>query len=284
MFDINAETKIYTIISNPIKQVITPTLFNYIFKEKLYNAVYIPTHIISGKSLDSFFRFLRYTQNFIGVNVSIPYKTSVIKYLDELDDYAYNTGAVNTIFNNNGILKGYNTDGIGYVKSLKNEINFSIKNKTILILGAGGASRAIIFSLIKENPKKIYIANRSLNNSISIKKHFNKIFHDIHTIKYDEILKINTKNIDLIVNTTSLGLNKNDPIIIDIDLFPDDVIISDIIMNPVETKLIKHAKNNSLRILTGDNMLIYQINEMLKIWNLDNVDINIIKKCFPIKK
>jgi shikimate dehydrogenase len=281
MKKINPDTKIFTILANPIKQVITPILFNCIFNYLSINAVYIPTHIQSDKGLKGFFDLLRYSSNYIGVNISIPYKSLAIKYLDELDDTAENIGAVNTLYVDSGKIIGYNTDGIGYLEALKHEKYFRIANKSIMIMGAGGASRAIIYSLIKENPQELIIVNRNPNKAKSIRDLFFPYYNNINFFTYTEINKINLKDVDLLINTTSVGLKKNDPLLIDIDLFSDDVIISDIIMNPIETKLIKEAKKKSKNFFTGDNMLIYQINHMLNIWNMETIDIDLIKRWFP---
>jgi shikimate dehydrogenase len=281
MKKINPDTKIFTILANPIKQVITPNLFNKIFNYLSINAVYIPTHILSDKGLKGFFDFIRYSSNYIGLNLSIPYKSVAIKYLDILDNNAKNIGAVNTLFVDCGKIIGYNTDGIGYLEALKHEKKFKISNKSIMIMGAGGASRAITFSLIKEHPKELIIVNRNKKKAKRIKDIFYPYYNNINIFTYNEINKRNLKDIDLLINTTSVGLKKNDPLLIDIDLFSDDVIISDIIMNPIETKLIKEAKKKSKNFFTGDNMLIYQINHMLNIWNIETIDIDLIRRWFP---
>lgn len=278
---ITGQTNIFGIIANPIKQVITPELFNNLFRKINYNGVYIPFHLNNESGITNFLELSKNCQNIIGINVSIPYKSKVIDYIDVMNDNVKETGAANTLYLKNGKCYGYNFDGDAYILGLKKEISLQLKNKNILIFGAGGSAKAIIYHLILEKVNKIIIINRTINNALKISNKYKKYNPKIECYSLNETYKINLKLIDLFINTTPINYSRDIFPIYNLCEFSDNVIISDIIMKPLETNLIKAAKEIGLKTYTGDNMLIYQINNMCKIWGIGNFSVSLIKECFP---
>ena len=180
-------------------------------------------------------------KDFQGINVTIPYKEVVIPYLDEIDESAKKIGAVNTIINRGGRLIGYNTDYFGFI-ALINHLGLDIKDKKCLVLGNGGASKAVVTALNDLKAKKVYIA--SINN-------------EPNTISYDEIK--NLEDIKILVNATPIGMfPNNEGLIINLDLLPDVEGVIDVIYNPINTKLILEAKKRHLKAEAGLYMLISQ--------------------------
>jgi shikimate dehydrogenase len=199
------------------------------------------------------------TLGIVGLNVTIPYKTDIIKYLDEVDEVARQINAVNTISFKNGIARGYNTDGIGAVKSI--EKYTPVKDKNILVLGAGGASKAITFTLINHNIKKLIIANRSKKNALDLIDNLRRQC-DFDDIEYVDINDADSRldEVDIIINTTPIGMYPNVDVEAPIktDKITDKHIVMDIIYNPLETRLLKEAKSNGAMTIAGTNMLINQ--------------------------
>lgn len=224
-----------------------------------------------------------------GFNVTIPYKETIMHFLDDIDPYANKIGAVNTVNNENGRLKGYNTDGIGYIRSLKEQTGFDPIDKKVLMIGAGGAGRAISFALLKSGIKKLFIANRTIQRAESLVAHLNSYFPQaiLHPLSLENIDRISYTDIDLIVNTTSVGMkktkqtNKDDSVELlkfSDKMFNKNIIVSDIVYNPIQTPMLKSAKQAGLKIHEGIGMLIYQGAESFKIWTGINPPIDVMRQ------
>lgn len=273
---INSKTKIYGIIGHPIEHSLSPIMHNAVFKEKNINAIYLAFNV---KNLENAIKGAK-SLNFSGLNVTIPYKIDVIKFLDEISEEAKLINAVNTIKFENDKISGYNTDGIGAIRAIEEKIK--VKGKKIFIFGAGGAARAIIFQAIL-NGAEIYITNRTIEKAkILSEEVFKKLNKKIEVVKFENNKNNNIKNIkeilkecDIIINTTSVGMFPNVyDSIIDEDIIPENKIAMDIVYNPLQTKFLKFANNKGCEIITGEKMLIYQGAEALKIWlNLDPSEI-----------
>jgi shikimate dehydrogenase len=204
-------------------------------------------------------------ENIIGANVTIPHKISIIPYLDEIDSFAEKIGAVNTIMNKEGKLKGYNTDGLGAIKALNNSYG-DIDKSNVIILGAGGAARAISFSLIGK-VKKLLILNRDIKKASSLASSLKKNTKvNVCSGGLNKIGKL-IHRADILINATSVGMHPNIgfspmegiPI-------PSTVFVFDIIYNPLKTKLLHDAETAGAKILGGVEMLVYQGIESFKIW------------------
>lgn len=195
--------------------------------------------------------------NIAGFNVTIPHKVAVIDYLDEIDETAKMIGAVNTVVNENGKLIGYNTDSDGYLSSLLEVTGERLKEMDVLVLGAGGASRAVVYALAKYQVKSLTIANRTLEKAEKIAEDCRHLLSiKTNTIKESEK---NLSSYDLIINTTSIGMSPNvDASPVHIDSLKENAVVSDIIYNPLKTKLLQEAEKKGATIINGVGMFVCQ--------------------------
>lgn len=210
-----------------------------------------------------------------GFNVTIPHKVEMMKYLDKLDESCSVIGAVNTVTNNDGILKGYNTDMDGFLEPFKKR-NISLKDLKILLLGAGGAARAIVAGFAKEHAQSITIANRTLTNAKNIVEFSNKIGLKANAIKLDEVGNT-AKDYDVIVNATSIGL-KNESSPISLEGINSKTIVYDIVYMPINTDFLKKAKEKGAIIIYGYEMLLGQATRAFEIWHGMEAPYNAMKK------
>ena len=191
-----------------------------------------------------------------GINVTVPFKKSVIPYLDKLSPEAEQTQSVNTIILNNNNLVGHNTDIIGFVEAIKN-LNFNITGKKIFILGAGGVVPSIIFALKKMNVSKIVISNRTKKKAEDLKLSF----HNLEIIDWGDMV-----DFDVIINATSLGLNK-ETINLDFSKSGSNKLFYDVIYNPSETNFLKEGKMLGNKTENGKLMFVYQAFAAFKLWH-----------------
>ena len=261
-----ATTKIYGCIADPIDHVKAPTLFTSIFKTKNIDAVMIPLHV-SSTNLHNLIETLKGINNFQGMTVTIPHKFAVVRLCDCLDREAETTQAVNWIkFDHNRKLIGNNFDGKGFIKGFLSQ-SYTFVDKIVCLFGAGGAAVAIASSLANEGIKELRLVNRDVNKAIELKKRINIINKDLKIsvfFTYD----YNISDCDIIINATSLGLNKNDKLPFEINSSPTNCIIADIIMQPEETELLKQAKLSGRPIHYGKNMIESQIDLVGRFLNL----------------
>jgi len=265
-FEINAETKLACLIGDPIEKSFSPKIHNAWFNYFKLNCVYLAFKIPSFKLKEAIdgLRIL----NVIGFNVTIPHKISIINFLDEIDSKAKNIGAINTVLNKNGKFIGFNTDIDGVFFAF-DKSNVSINNNTCLIIGAGGAAKACAHAFSIRKCKKIIILNRNLEKAILLSKEI-KEKYNIESL-YGELNKENIEKFsnmsDIIVNATPLGsyysLNES---IFPKDFLRKDLVVFDVVYNPIKTKLIKDAIDKGAKIVYGIDMLIGQAAKAFKIW------------------
>lgn len=253
--------KTYCIIGDPVTHSLSPGMQNAAFAALGLNATYIAFRVPISElkeSIDSL-RAIKVS----GFNVTIPHKVSVIKYLDELDSTAKKAGAVNTVKNIEGVLKGYNTDIAGFIEPLrKRKIDFN--GMTVLLLGAGGAARAIVAALSEEKISKMIIANRDLAKAQDLAKIGGSLGLKCEAIPFDDVQN-HSLSADLIVNSTSIGLaNEASPI--DYEHIKKGSIVYDIVYRPVVTDLIENAKFAEAYVVYGYEMLLEQGAKAFEIW------------------
>ncbi len=253
--------KKYFVIGNPIDHSLSPKLHNYWLKENNINAIYDKKKIYE-KDLQSIISEVK-EEKIHGINVTVPFKKTVIPFLDELSPDAKQTESVNTIILSNNNLVGHNTDIAGFTKAIK-KLNFKIKRKKILILGAGGVVPSIIFALQKLDVSEIIVSNRTKKKAENLKLKFNNL----------EILDWGDKiDFDLIINATSLGLNQ-ETINIDFLKTIKNKLFYDVIYNPAETNFLKKAKELGNKTENGKLMFVYQALESFKLWHGIEPEIN----------
>ena len=262
--------KKYLVIGNPIDHSLSPKLHNYWIKKNNIEAIYEKKKI-DDKDIVNIISEVK-TNRIHGVNVTVPFKNKVIPYLDQLSPEAENTKSVNTIYLNNGKIIGHNTDIAGFELSIK-KIKYNVAGKRILILGAGGVVPSIIFALYRMKASKIIISNRTKEKAKNLKN----LFKDLIIVDWGNI-----SDFDMIINATSIGLNKEDKIDLDFSKIGNNKFFYDLIYNPNETNFLKLGKNLGNRTENGRMMFIYQAHQSFALWNkvlpkIDQESIEIIK-------
>ena len=246
--------KKYFVIGNPINHSLSPRLHNFWLKQNNINAIYEKIKL-KEEEIENFVSKIK-NQEINGCNVTVPFKKTVIPFLDRLSLEAEQTQSVNTIIFNNGDLVGHNTDISGFQKAINN-LNYNVKDKKILILGAGGVVPSIIFALNKMGASKIIVTNRTYKKAENLKSQFNKI----NVVNWGDIPDFN-----MIINATSLGLN-NETINLNTSNVGNDKLFYDVIYNPAETNFLKEGKKLGNQIENGKFMFIYQAFEAFKLWH-----------------
>ncbi|NLY85938.1 MAG: shikimate dehydrogenase [Tissierellia bacterium] len=275
---IDSSTTLYCLIGNPIDKSLSPLIHNEMFRIFGKNSIYLAFNIEENKLRDVIDGFKAI--NVKGFNVTIPFKKTIIRYLDGLSPEAEILGAVNTVKNQDGKLIGYNTDGEGFYKTLRNN-DIDVKDKNILLLGAGGAAYGIGITLSTKGIKSIYIANRTREKAVNLEKEIKKINPNISTSIGDLSLReINKKDIDIIINATSIGMYPLENLSpIELNGFDKKTIVYDIVYKPRETKLIKEANLRGFKAINGLSMLLEQAILSQKVWfNLDEKFLEKAKK------
>jgi len=259
--------KKFLVIGNPIEHSLSPKLHNHWFKKNNVNAQYDKKKV-NENDVKEVINDVR-NERIHGINVTIPFKKTVLPFLDKLSNEATTTQSVNTIFKKGNDVVGDNTDIGGFKLSLK-KINYNPKNKKIFILGAGGVAPSIIFALKNLAVSKIYLSNRTKEKAIDLKK----IHPDLEVIDWGKIVEF-----DMIVNTTSLGLKKEDKIMLDFSKIGSDKLFYDVIYNSNKTNFLLKGKELGNKVENGKMMFIYQAQLAFNIWHniLPKVDDETIK-------
>lgn len=275
--NITGKTRVCGIIGDPIEHTLSPVMQNAAFREMGLDYIYLPFKVAEG-NLSEAIDGLR-ALNMAGINVTIPHKVVVIPLLDDIDGQAGYIGAVNTIVNQGGSLKGYNTDASGFYQALTaNKIEVS--KKKIVILGAGGASRAIAF-ILADKGAELTILNRSLDSAQTIAE---RVFQALRTeIKVDKLTVKNLEPVldeaDILVNTTSLGMSPDlTETPVPARLLKKELVVFDIIYNPLKTRLIKEAEKEGARVLNGLEMLVRQGAAAFELWTGLKAPIEVMRK------
>lgn len=272
---IKGSTNIVGLIGHPVEHSFSPPMHNAAFDALGMDYTYVAFDV-NPAELQKAIEGAR-SLNIRGFNVTIPHKIEVMKYLDEIDDVARLIGAVNTIDFKN--LKGYNTDGIGAVRAIE-EVT-SIKNKNVVIAGAGGASRAISFYIAKYGADSLTILNRNVDKAQSLAGDVSNSGL-IDDVKSDSINEINAylADADILVDTTPLGMHPhiNDQPIATAENMHDELVVFDAVYNPNETVLLKQAIEAGAKPVYGIKMLLYQGAESFKIWTGADAPVDIMEK------
>ena len=258
---ITGKTKIYGIIGYPVNHSFSPMMHNAAFGELKIDARYL-SFSVKPENIHQAIEGIK-ALDISGVNVTIPHKSSIIPYLDEVTPLAKKIGAVNTVKNVNGRLIGTNTDVLGFIQSLK-KLKFSPLDKTIGMLGAGGSARALIAGLADAGASKILIHNRTVERAKKIEFEFSKKFPNTK-IKSVSLDNIKRSFLDLLVNTTTVGMT-SDASPIDLTQSKKKEHVVDIIYSPSKTKLLREANNLEIPNINGLRMLLYQGCEAFKFW------------------
>ena len=263
---IDGYTRLAAVVANPIKHSISPFIHNRAFEATNTNGVYLAWEV-EGTDLAETVANIRRYQMF-GINLSMPYKEQVIPYLDQLSEEARLIGAVNTVVNREGTLIGYNTDGKGFFKSLP---SFKISGKRMVLLGAGGAAKAILAQAILDGVSQISIFVRS-SSMEKTRPYLEKIQNatgfrvDLFALEDVQDLQDSITKADLLVNATSVGMDGTSQPIPTSIVLPEKLLVADVIYQPFETPFLKWARNQGNQSINGLGMLLYQAAEAFELW------------------
>jgi len=264
----------YGIIGNPLEHSLSPVMHNAAFKALGVNAEYKKYPLEENELEDFFARLREKTSPIFGLNVTVPYKEDVMGYMDSIVPLAQKIGAVNTVvINKDRKLVGYNTDAPGFLAHLA-ELKVDIKGKRIAVLGAGGSARALLtaFCLLPEKPEAILVYNRTQQRLEQLMESLSKHL-DISVIRSVlSIEELDLRSCDILINTTSIGLRQDDPILIDESMLHPDLFVYDLIYNPTETLLLSMAREAGARTSNGLGMLFFQGVLALQHWANMQID------------
>jgi shikimate dehydrogenase len=262
---ITGKTSVFGIIGDPVEHSLSPGMHNAAFNSVGLDHIYVPFHVKTAE-LEDAINGAR-AMEIRGLNVTIPHKTEVIKYLDYLDIAAGLIGAVNTIeFGENGAV-GHNTDGIGAIRAIEDVT--PVKKKKIMVLGAGGAARAISFQLLLSGAESLVISNRTIGKAEELKDDLvEKLDQEVIITDLGQDLEKQLEDTDILINTTPIGMypNINHKPLITADMMHKELLVNDIVYNPLKTGLIIEAEEAGAKTISGIKMLMYQGIESFRIW------------------
>ena len=263
---IDGYTRLAAVVANPIKHSISPFIHNSAFEATNTNGVYLAWEIDATELAETVANIRRYQM--YGINLSMPYKEQVIPYLDQLSEEACLIGAVNTVVNREGTLIGYNTDGKGFFKSLP---SFKISGKRMVLLGAGGAAKAILAQAILDGVSQISVFVRS-SSIEKTRPYLKKIQNatgfrvDLFALEDVQDLQDSITQADLLVNATSVGMDGSSQPIPTSIVLPEKLLVADVIYQPFETPFLKWARKQGNQSINGLGMLLYQAAEAFQLW------------------
>ena len=263
---IDGYTRLAAVVANPIKHSISPFIHNQAFEATHTNGVYVAWEVEATDLAETVANIRRYQM--FGINLSMPYKEQVISYLDQLSEEARLIGAVNTVVNREGTLIGYNTDGKGFFKSLP---SFKISRKRLVLLGAGGAAKAILAQAILDGVSQVSVFVRSASIEKTrpyLEKLQNATGFKVDLFALEDVSELQARIIDsdLLVNATSVGMDGVSLPIPASVVLPEKLLVADVIYQPFETPFLNLARNQGNHAVNGLGMLLYQAAEAFQLW------------------
>ncbi|MBH67831.1 MAG: shikimate dehydrogenase [Rhodospirillaceae bacterium] len=258
---ISGKTRVYGCISDPISHVRAPSVFNPLFEKHGIDAVMVPLHV-PADNLASVIQGLRAMPNFGGMSVTLPHKLPIMKFCDDIGHQGQLVGAVNfAAFDEERRLIGDNCDGDGFVHGLL-AAGFTVEGRKILMIGAGGAARAIAFSLAEHKASHLSIANRTMATAEKLAEAVEVAYPNVDVMASSP----DPRGFEIVINTTSLGLREDDQLPLDPQLLEKGQLMAEIIMNPEETQILKAAKQRGCRVHFGRPMFDHQVAIQAKLF------------------
>jgi shikimate dehydrogenase len=272
---ISGKTSVFGIFGHPVEHTFSPGMHNAAFAKIKRDACYVP-FAVAPADLGRAVRAV-VPLGIRGLNITIPHKETVIPFLDNLTDDARMIGAVNTIEVNRGKLIGHNTDGRGFLRSLREETGFRPKGKTILMVGSGGAARAVGINLALSGARTIILCDLDTVKAVKLSRDIqNKTATRVKVVDPEDLEK-SAPVAECIINATPLGLKPGDPLPIPRHLIRKDQLICDLVYNPLRTPLLKAARSAGADTLSGIGMLLYQGVIAFEIWTGGKAPVNVMK-------
>ena len=273
MVDVN--TGILGLIGYPLGHSLSPLLHNNTIEREGLNYIYLPFPVARDKFPAAMAGFRAI--NVRGLNVTIPYKEEVISYLDRVDPLAARIGAVNTIVNEEGVFTGYNTDLAGLIRMIREDGNFNIGGKKVMLAGAGGAARAAGIGILEEGAAGLYVLNRNYTKAEKLAEEWREYYPEIEIKALPleaEAYKSLIGEVELLIDSTPVGMapQTDTAPVIPGEYLHEDMLVVDLVYNPRETCLLKAAKEAGAKTLDGLGMLIYQGIEAFRLWTGHEVD------------
>jgi len=277
--NISAATKVLAIFGDPVDHSISPVMQGAALRASGIDMVYLAFRVPPvdlSRGVDAL-RVL----GLHGLNITIPHKVAVMEFLDEVDDTASALGAVNTILNEGGVLKGYNTDSVGYIWSLENETDFMARGRSALVVGAGGAARAVVYGLAAGGVSSIVVANRTASKAerlcVELAEACPSTELRAAALGSSEMEGFLEKT-DLLVNATSLGLAGRGILDVPLERLPSHAVVSDVVYTPMETALLKKARGRGLTTHGGLGMLVGQGAKSFEIWTGHKAPVEVMRE------
>ena len=274
---IDGSTQVVGVLGFPITHTASPAMHNAAFAALQMNWIYL-AFAVAPNNLRSALLGAR-DMGWRGVNLTVPQKLLALEIVDEVDPEARRLGAVNTVVMDNGKLRGFNTDGYGFVKAIKEDFNMSLKAKRVLVLGAGGAGRAIAIKCALEGASKVIVANRTLNRIEPIARELATTKTEVQTLALTakEIARV-IGDVDLVVNATSVGLHEGESLGLNPGMFSSKLTVSDMIYRPAETELMKLAGEAGAKVSNGLSMLLHQGAKSFEIWTKRKAPLAVMRR------
>jgi shikimate dehydrogenase len=275
--ELSSKTRLCGLIGDPVEHSISPQILNAAFEAANLNFIYV-TMNVKKRELASAIKGMR-ALGIHGLNVTIPHKVNVVRYLDHVDGDARMIGAVNTILNVNGELRGFNTDGIGAARAIE-ESGTLLDGKSVVLIGSGGAARAIAFAF-SNKVDRLTILNRHADKArklaVELTRKKGKRVHSGDLQK--ERLRETLSDAQIVINATSVGMFPNeDTSILDGMLLRPDLVVIDIVYNPLQTKLLREAAEVGAKTVNGVGMLVHQGAEAFKIWTEKEAPVELMRQ------
>ncbi len=277
---VKATTDIYGIFGHPVKHSLSPDMHNSAFNTLGLNSVYVAFDI-DPESIEEATRAIR-VMGIRGINITIPHKQTIIPYLDEVSPDAKLTGAVNTVKNENGKLLGYNTDVGGFLRAIRENLDFSPEGNTLFLIGAGGAARAVLSAFCMNGGAVVYITDIIKDKALELANQFKANFQNItiETVELDNqnLIEQKLNEADILVNASPAGMDGVGSLDIPLTSLNKNAVVYDLVYKPPDTSLLKEAKQLGHKASGGLSMLLYQGAESFEIWTGENAPVEIMKK------
>lgn len=281
---ISGATKVFGIFGHPVSHSFSPRMHNAAFNHLGLDCAYVPFDV-EPSGLENSTRAIK-SLSISGVNITIPHKQAIIPFLDEISPEAELTGAVNSVANVGGTLKGYNTDVGGFLRALREELGFEPQGTQIALIGAGGAARAVLTGLCMRGASKITIVNRTLGRAAGLAQeyssNFGSIGFEVCALDDKGLLEETLSTTDLLVNATAGGMKGAGDLMLPLESLKESLNpgarVYDLVYNPTDTELVIKASAQGLRAVSGLGMLIYQGAESFLIWTGQPAPIEVMRK------
>jgi shikimate dehydrogenase len=275
--EILGTTRVVGIFGDPVAHTLSPTIQNAAFGALGLGFVYVPFHVAPA-SLKEAVDGVR-ALGMAGVNITIPHKVAVMEHLDEIEANAAAIGAVNTVVNNGGRLVGHNTDGAGFVRSLAEETGFGISGKQVLVIGAGGAARSVLYSILSQRPASVMVVNRTVAKAAALVDALGPAFKGVELSAGGlSDMPGAAGSADLVVNTTSLGMEGNAELDFPVEALGASSVVADIVYSPLKTDLLIRAEAQGLAVHNGLSMLIGQGAIGFELWTGKSAPVEAMKE------